>query len=122
MAALEKFGTNDHITELPRSDDKGNRVLPMSGRFVYKLKTDDNGRLRKWKARLVARGFMSREGIDHQADEVFAPVMSYDSFRTIMAIAAGNGWTVRQTDISNAYLQGHLHDRDGNEKPIYMTR
>ena len=122
MAALEKFGTYDLITELPRSDDKGNRVLPMSGRFVYKLKTDDNGRLRKWKARLVARGFMSREGIDHQADEVFAPVMSYDSFRTIMAIAAGNGWTVRQTDISNAYLQGHLHDRDGNEKHDPLKR
>ena len=50
------------------------------------------------------RGFMSREGIDHEVDECYAPVMSYDTFRLILSTAAGNGWAVQQVDIANAFL------------------
>mmetsp|Transcript_97940 Transcript_97940/g.280162 ORF Transcript_97940/g.280162 Transcript_97940/m.280162 type:complete len:174 (+) Transcript_97940:5375-5896(+) len=88
----------------------------MSGKFVYRIKTDSHGVLAKYKSRFVARGFMSREGIEHDADMVFSPVMSNDSMRSIFATAAGNGWVVRQTDVANAYLQGHLVDKDGNVK------
>ena len=120
VGALEEFGTYDLVTEVPLVDSKGNRIRLMGAKFVYKLKTGDDGSVTRWKARLVCQGFMSREGIDHQADECFAPVMSYDTFRLILSTAAGNGWSVQQADIANAYLQGHLVDRDGNPTPLYM--
>jgi hypothetical protein len=39
---------------------------------VFKLKRDKVGVIIKHKARLVARGFMQREGIDFS--DIFAPV------------------------------------------------
>jgi transposase InsO family protein len=113
MDALEKFGTYKLVTHT-------NGRRPMTSRFVDKLKTDDQGRISRWKSRLVARGFLSREGIEHDADELFSPVLSYDSFRTILAVAADRGWRVRQIDISNAYLQGRLVDSHGRPREIYM--
>ena len=120
LDALHKFGTFDLVNELPTFDAQGNRIRPMSGRFVYKIKQTDTGLLKKFKARYVARGFTSREGIEHDADMVFAPVMTYDSMRTIISIAAGRGQILRQTDVSNAYLNGSLSDKEGNQKYIYM--
>ena len=120
VAALDEFGTYELVTELPLTDSKGNRIKLMGAKFVYKLKTGDDGNVTRWKARLVCRGFMSREGIDHEVDECYAPVMSYDTFRLILSTAAGNGWAVQQVDVANAYLQGHLVDKEGKPKPLYM--
>jgi hypothetical protein len=120
IGALDEFGTYELVTELPSCDSKGNSIKLMGAKFVYKLKTGDDGTVTRWKARLVCRGFMSREGIDHEVDECYAPVMSYDTFRLILSTAAGNGWAVQQVDIANAYLQGYLTDKDGNPKPLYM--
>ena len=120
VGALDEFGTYELVTELPTHDAKGHPIRLMGAKFVYKLKVGPDGNVTRWKARLVCRGFMSREGIDHEADECYAPVMSYDTFRLILSTAAGNGWAVQQVDIANAYLQGKLVDRDGNPKPIYM--
>ena len=41
-------------------------------KLVYKVKRDERGAIVKYKAWLVARGFVHREGIDFE--EVFAPV------------------------------------------------
>ena len=48
-------------------------------------------------------------------------MLQYTSFRTINAIAAGKGWALRQTDISNAYLQGWLTDLEGRPRYIYLN-
>ena len=34
-------------------------------KYVFKLKTNDNGEIIKWKARLCPRGFRQRSGIDY---------------------------------------------------------
>ena len=74
----------------------------------------------RWKARGVVQGFHSRAGIEHEEDELYAPVLASHSFRTILAMAAGNGWEARQIDISNEYLQGRLVDKHGKQKYIYV--
>ena len=121
LAAMDKFGVFELVTELPERDANGNKIKLMGAKFVYKLKTGSDGNITKFKSRLVARGFLSREGIDHDADEMFAPVMAYDTFRVLLSTAAGHGWQVHQLDVSNAYLQGELRDNRGNPRPLYMN-
>ena len=106
LAAMNEFNVFELVTELPSTDKKGNRIKPMTAKFVYKLKTGDDGNITSFKSRLVARGFLSREGIDHEVSEVYAPTMQYNTFRTILSAAAGAGWTLCQVDISNATFKG----------------
>ena len=62
---------------------KGRKVIKC--RWVFDQKSD--GRKR---ARLVAKGFSQVEGIDY--DEIFSPVVRYETFRLVMALAALEGW------------------------------
>ena len=55
-------------------------------KWVYKTKRDSKGNVERFKARLAAKGFTQREGIDY--NETFSPVSSKDSFRIIMALVA----------------------------------
>ena len=64
----------------------------MSLKWVYKVKRDELGAIVKHKVRLVARGFVQREGIDFE--EVFAPVARMESVRLLLALAAAKDWRV----------------------------
>ncbi|OAE34466.1 hypothetical protein AXG93_3472s1010 [Marchantia polymorpha subsp. ruderalis] len=55
-------------------------------KWVFKTKRDAAGAVVKHKARLVAKEYVQREGIDF--DEVFAPVARLDSVRLLVAVAA----------------------------------
>jgi hypothetical protein len=52
--------------------DKPHNANMVSCKWVFKLKKDANGNDR-YKARLIARGFSQKKGIDY--DETFAPVV-----------------------------------------------
>jgi hypothetical protein len=67
------------------------RCRPIGLKWVFKVKRDEHGAIVKYKARLVARGFVQREGIDFE--EVFAPVARMESVRLLLALAASNGWS-----------------------------
>ena len=54
-------------------------------KWVYKVKQDERGAIAKHKARLIARGFVQREGIDFE--KVFAPVACMESVRLLLALA-----------------------------------
>ena len=60
----------------------------ISLKWVYKVKWDEHDAVVKHKARLVARGFVQREGIDFE--EFFAPVARMESVRLLLALAAAN--------------------------------
>jgi len=57
-------------------------------KWVYRTKTDSNGKLSKYKARLVACGYSQREGVDFK--ETFAPVVRHPTIRLLFAIAAAH--------------------------------
>jgi hypothetical protein len=74
------------LTGLPR----GHCAITL--KWVFKLKRDEVSAIIKHKARLVARGFLQREGIDF--DDAFAPVARMESVRLLLALAAKEGWCV----------------------------
>ena len=84
----------------------------ISCKWVFDLKYGADGRLERFKARLVARGFSQREGIDFE--DTFAPVIRLESLRILFAIAAIYGLTAHLLDATNAFVGSRV------DKQIYM--
>ena len=82
-------------------------------KWVYKLGGDANCNISRYKARLVAQGFSQQPGTDF--DEIFSPVVRYDSLRLLTALSISLGWQQPdQLDIKGAFLYGYLNEE------IYM--
>ena len=75
-------------------------------KWVFKKKTDMDGKVHTCKARLVAKGFKQTHGIDY--DETFSPVAMLKSIRILIAI-----W---QMDVKTVFLNGNLLE------DVYMTQ
>jgi hypothetical protein len=84
----------------------------IDSKWVMRVKRDQNGQLVKLKARLTARGFRQRRGIDFE--ETYAATAAIIYQRILLALSAQLGWVRRQIDAVGAYLMGDLHHQ------IYM--
>ncbi|WCJ24325.1 Transposon TyH3 Gag-Pol polyprotein [Euphorbia peplus] len=82
--------------------------------MVFKLKRDGNGKLVKYKARLVVKGFQQKKGIDF--DEIFSPVVKMTSIRAVLSLAASLDLELEQMDVKTAFLHGDLKEE------IYMAQ
>lgn len=89
---------------------------PISLKWVYKIKKDTNGDIVKYKARLEARGYVQKKGIDY--DEVFAPVTRMETVRLLLAVAAKQGWQVHHLDVKSAFLNGELMEEVYVSQPV----
>ena len=77
---------------------KGANII--SSKWVFKYKKDSNGIIIKRKARLVARGFTQRYGIDYIF--TFSPTLKLDSLKKIISIALRKRFKIVQIDIDAA--------------------
>ena len=91
-------------------------VIPLQGRriinncWVFDRKTDG------WKrACLVAKGFSQVEGIDY--DDIFSPVVRYESVCPMVALAASQQWHMSSIDVKTAFLYGELGEELFMEQP-----
>ena len=90
------------LVELPRDRS------PVGSKWVFKLKTNADGSIERYKARLVAQGFSQKFGTDY--DETFCPVVRMESLRTLIALAVQNGLILHQVDVTTAFLNGELKE------------
>ena len=72
------------------------------------------GNVERHKAKLVAKGFNQREGIDYT--ETFSPISKKDYLRIIMALVAHFDFDLHQMDVKMAFLNGNL------EEEVYMKQ
>ncbi|GJU77961.1 zinc finger, CCHC-type containing protein [Tanacetum coccineum] len=87
----------------------------VSCKWLFKIKKGIEGVQKpRYKARLVARGFTQRPGIDH--NEVFSPVVRHASVRVILALTACKDYELEQLDVETAFLHENL------EEVIYMKQ
>lgn len=56
----------------------------IDSRWLFKKKADENVELTKYKARLVARGFMQKSGLDYV--ETYAPVARLPTIRILLSV------------------------------------
>ena len=68
----------------------------------------------RFKARLVARGFTQREGIDY--NDVFSPIVKHRSIRILLSMVAKFDLELEQMDVKTAFLYGEL------EETIYLRQ
>ena len=74
----------------------------ISNRRIYKKKRNAEGDVVRYKARLVVRGFVQKEGIDY--NKFFSPVTRLNRIRSIISITACEGLELYQFDIKAASL------------------
>nr|GEV07647.1 copia protein [Tanacetum cinerariifolium] len=77
-------------------------------KWIYKLKLDELGGILKNKARLVARGYRQKEGIDFE--ESFALVARLEAVRIFFAFAAHMNMIVYQVDGKTVFLNVILRE------------
>src|SRR5258708_13790359 len=82
----------------------------IKSKWVFKLKADG-----RFRARLVAKGFMQIPGIDY--DETFSPVACFESLQLLLVLAALENWEIHQMDVKSAFLNGILNEEIYMEQP-----
>ena len=75
---------------------------------VYKVKTNSDGSIERYKARLMARGFDQKFGLDY--DKTFCPVVRLESLRTLIALSTQRGLELHHVDVHTAFLNGILQE------------
>ena len=60
-------------------------VKPIGCKWVFKKKTDMEGKVVTYKARLVAKGYRQRQGVDY--DETFSPIVMVKSIRILLVLS-----------------------------------
>ncbi|CAI7741171.1 unnamed protein product [Closterium sp. NIES-54] len=107
LKSIEENGTWE-LVELP----EGRKAI--TSKWLFKIKSDADGKIERYKSRLVAKGYQQKEKVEYK--ELFAPVVKPTTLRTLLAGAAIKGWVVKQMDVTTAFLNGIL------EEEIFMAQ
>jgi len=92
----------------------GRKAIPC--KWVYKVKTNADGSIERYKARLVIKGFSQKKGVDY--DQTFSPVARNATIRTLLSAAAREKLYLMQFDVSTAFLYGDLDKEIFMEQPV----
>ncbi|CAI7868623.1 unnamed protein product [Closterium sp. NIES-53] len=86
----------------------------ITSKWLFKINSDADGKIERYKSRLVAKGYQQKEKVDYK--ELFAPVVKPTRLRTLLAGSTIKGWVVKQMDITTAFTNGIL------EEEIFMAQ
>jgi hypothetical protein len=107
MAALDKNDSWDLVEFSTGRNLIGNK-------WVFKNKLNAKGKVEKYKAQLVEKGYSQVEGIDF--GEIFSSVAKLTSIRFMLFVVVAFDFEVEQMDVKKTFLHGDL------EEEIYMKQ
>lgn len=96
---------------VPRPQDRS----VVGSRWLYKVKNAADSNVEKYKTRFVAKGFSQKEGTDYK--ETYAPIASYTSIRSMIALATQMGWEIHQMDVKTSFLNKVIEEEVYIEQP-----
>lgn len=96
---------------VPRPSDRP----VLASTWAFKLKRLPDGTPYRYKARFCARGDLQTEGVDFF--ETYAPVVQWSTIRLLLSTVLTEGWTTRQVDYTNAFVQADLAEEVYVEYP-----
>jgi len=85
-------------------------------KWVYKVKHNADGYVRRYKTRLVAKGYAQTYGIDYE--ETYSLVAKMTTVKAIIVMAATKGWSLHQMNVKNVFLHGDLREEVYMEQPL----
>lgn len=93
--------------------------VPKSGtivqcKWVLKKKIGPDNQVR-YRARLVAKGFTQRPGVDYV--ETFSPVVRHSTLRLLFALSVKLKLDITHLDVTTAFLNGELNENIFMQKP-----
>ena len=108
---IDSLHENKTWVLIPKNEmESGHR--PLGGKWVYKVKRDVEGKVSRFKARWVIKGYLQQFGVDF--DQTYASVVKPMAFRTLFALAAFFDLDIDQMDVKTAFLYGLI------DQLIYM--
>ena len=81
---------------------------------MFKKKKNAKGKVEKYKARLIEKGYSQVSGIDF--GDIFSLVAKVTSIRLLLSIVVSFDFEVEQIDVKTTFLHGDL------EEEIYMKQ
>ncbi|GKC63603.1 retrovirus-related pol polyprotein from transposon TNT 1-94 [Tanacetum coccineum] len=84
------------------------KVFLIKLKWIYKVRTNEFGRVLNNMDILVSQGFRQEEGIDFE--ESFAPVARIEAIRIFVANASHKNLTIYQMDVKTTFLNGELKE------------
>lgn len=97
--ALERISTWQLVEAQPN-------IKPIGCKWIYKVKFHANGSIKRFEARLMAKGFNKIKGLNYV--DTYSPVAKMTTVRMVIALTIIHNWFVKQLDINNAFLHGDM--------------
>nr|GFC29598.1 retrovirus-related Pol polyprotein from transposon TNT 1-94 [Tanacetum cinerariifolium] len=91
-----------------------NNISPLTLKWLFKNKHDQEQTVIRNKSRLVVRGYLQEEGINFK--ESFALVARMEAIRIFLAYVAHKSFSVFQMDVKTPFLHGSL------KKDVYVCQ
>ena len=89
--------------------------LVFGTKMLYKRKIGKDGKVEKYKRRLVTQGFSQVEGVHYK--ENYSPTPAIASIRMLLAMAAAKDGELRHFDAEKAFLKANIDEEIYSEIP-----
>ncbi|KAJ0390641.1 hypothetical protein P43SY_010880 [Pythium insidiosum] len=101
---FEAHARNGTWIKVPRREG----IKTIRTKWVFAKKRNERGEIIRWKARLVALGFLQHFGVDFF--ETYAAVANMSSIRIFLSVCCTAGFVMEQLDVDTAYLNADLEE------------